>query len=90
MCHGVGAMYHNMSINDIAKSLGTDKCKTLSFFHALSGCDTLKSFHRKGKKYFLQTRTDHDELTPWFKGIVTAKDVVISDALFQQIKRAKY
>ena len=80
ICHGVGARYHILSINDIAKSLGTDKCKTLSFFHALTWCetrcDTVPSFHSKGKKSFSQARTDHDEMTSWLKGIVTTKDVI--------------
>ena len=57
ICHGVGDRYLILSINDIALSLGTDKCKALPFFLALTGCDTVPSFHSKRKKSFWQAWT---------------------------------
>ena len=37
------------SINDIAKSIGNEKCKALPFFHVFSGCDTVSDFSNHSK-----------------------------------------
>ena len=44
-----------LPIHDYAAKLGTSKSKSLLFFHALSGCDTVSAFRNKGKKSFFQT-----------------------------------
>ncbi len=50
---GVGDKYLILSIHDIAQSLGMDKCKGVTFFLDFTSCDTVLSFHGKGKKIIL-------------------------------------
>lgn len=47
---GVGKNVKYIAIHEIADSLGSVKCSGLLFFHAFSGCDTVSSFERHGKK----------------------------------------
>ena len=53
-------------IHDYATKLGTSKSKSLLFFHALSGCDTVSAFRNKGKKSFFQTWEVLPEITDTF------------------------
>ena len=39
-------------INQITAGFGNDVCKALPFFYAFTGCDTVSSFHGKGKCSF--------------------------------------
>lgn len=47
---GVGIKWRFIAVHDLANSLGTDHCRALPFFHALTGCDTTSSFFGHGKK----------------------------------------
>ena len=55
-----------LPIHDYAAKLGTSKSKSLLFFHALSGCDTVSAFRNKGKKSFYQTWEVMQEITNTF------------------------
>ncbi|KAK3729696.1 hypothetical protein QZH41_004576 [Actinostola sp. cb2023] len=48
--YGTGKNVHNIPAHTIATSLGPDKASTLPMFHALTGCDTVSFFARRGKK----------------------------------------
>ena len=41
-------MYFDIKV--ITDSLGWKVCHALPFFHAFTGCDTVSSFHGKGKR----------------------------------------
>ena len=47
---GVGDKLRYIAIHTIVTTLGIEKCKSLPFFHALTGCDTTSSFLGHGKK----------------------------------------
>ena len=47
---GVRKDFAVYSVNNICSTLGFDKSKIMSMFHAFSGCDTTSSFHGRGKK----------------------------------------
>ena len=53
-------------IHNLTKCLGTEKSKSLLFFHAFSGCDTVSGFRGKGKKSFLNTWNVFPEITETF------------------------
>lgn len=41
---GTGKSFHYIPANMIANTLGLSKCKSLPFFHAFTGCDTVFAF----------------------------------------------
>jgi hypothetical protein len=47
---GVGRHTRFIPNHDLVTALGPQKCQSLSFFHALTGCDTVSCFSGKGKK----------------------------------------
>ena len=47
---GVGKDFAVYSVNNACSTLGLDKSKIMSSFHAISGCDTTSSFHERRKK----------------------------------------
>ena len=47
---GVGRAYQLLNVTTIYENLGTDTCRALLFFHALTGCDSTSAFHGRGKK----------------------------------------
>ena len=56
--------YYN--INSISSSFGSEKCKGLPFFHAMTGCDSTSYFFNQGKCKFLDRWDEFslkDELT---------------------------
>ena len=52
--------------HDFAEWLGTSKSKSLLFFHALSGCDTVSAFRNKGKKSFFSNLGSHARNNKYF------------------------
>jgi len=41
---GAGKAFRYITIHEIAASLGQEKCKSLSLFHAFTGCDQTSAF----------------------------------------------
>ena len=64
--YGTGKNIRNIAAHEIAQVLGTEKCRALRFFHALSGCDTVSAFALKGKKSFWDTWSRCSEITECF------------------------
>ena len=63
---GVGKHVRFLEAHDIATALVLSKCRVLSFFHALSGCDMVYFFHGKGKKTAWATWKNLDAATVAF------------------------
>jgi hypothetical protein len=70
----------SISIHDIAKTLGP-RARTLPFFHAFSGCDTVSAFTGKGKKSCWQAWNVFPDETEVFSRLSTPIDNVGSDCL---------
>ena len=51
---GVGNHFRYLPIHNISTSLTQQQCEALSFFHAVTGCDTVRYFAGKGKKTAFQ------------------------------------
>lgn len=49
VCFGVGKRFRHIAAHTIANTLNV-KAPALLMFHALTGCDTVSSFHGRGKK----------------------------------------
>ena len=47
---GVGKSRRFIPVHRYAAMMGNNWCKSLTFWHALTGCDTVSSFNGKGKK----------------------------------------
>ena len=47
---GVGKHFRYIPVHEVATALGPQKSLALTFFHAVTGCDTVSAFTGKGKK----------------------------------------
>jgi len=50
LAFGTGQSFRYLAAHEIAAGLGRGKACALPMFHALTGCDTMSSFARRGKK----------------------------------------
>ena len=66
IAYGVGKHFRYLAAHEIATTLGPSKCRSLPFFHALSGCDLVSFFHGKGKKPAWATSKNLDAVTEAF------------------------
>ena len=62
---GRGKDHRWIPIHEIASDMGS-KASGLCFFHAFSGCDTVSSFHGKGKRSAWQTWNVFEKISPVF------------------------
>ena len=67
---GVGKDFAVYSVNNICSTLGLDKSKIMSIFHAFSGCDTTSSFHGRGKKSAWESLVSFPEVKVAFQYLV--------------------
>jgi len=67
---GTGSSFRHIAIHEIAQQLSPSICDTLTFFHALTGCDTVSSFAGRGKKTAWQTWQTFPEVTKAFKELM--------------------
>ena len=49
LIYGLAGKEKYLNAFEVCSQLGTDVCKGLPFFHALSGCDTASSFYNVGQ-----------------------------------------
>ena len=49
LAFGHGKDFRYISCHEIASTLGAERCSSLLFLHAFSGCDTVSSFNGIGK-----------------------------------------
>ena len=67
---GIGKDFAVYSVNNICSTLGPDKSKIMSIFHAFSGCDTISSFHGRGKKSAWESLVSFPEVKVAFQYMV--------------------
>jgi hypothetical protein len=67
--------------------LGTEKCRALRFFHALSGCDTVSAFALKGKKSFWDTWSRCSEITECFAILSSQPTINDVESLLKHVER---
>ena len=63
LAFGTGQSFRYLAAHKIAAGLGREKARALPMFHALTGCDTVSSFARHGKKTAWAVWTVLPELT---------------------------
>ena len=56
---GLNKKYYN--VNDICNELGESICKSLPFFNAFTGCDTVSSFFNHSKLQFWNVWMKYDD-----------------------------
>lgn len=64
---GTGDNRRALPAHSIAQALGPEKAKCLPVFHAFTGCDTVPSFHGKGKKSFWSAWESFEDITQSFQ-----------------------
>lgn len=78
---GTGKNVHNIPAHTIANSLGADKASALPMFHALTGCDTVSFFARRGKKTAWDAWKVFPELTPVLRVLIGAPNEVTEECM---------
>ena len=68
-----------ISVHDVISTLGLDKSKGLSFFHAFTGCDIVSAFRHKAKKTAFQTWNVFPEVSDVFAKLSKYPPVITSD-----------
>ena len=63
LAFGTGKSFRYLSAHEISATLGPEMARALPVFHALTGCDTVSSFARHGKKTAWAVWTVFPELT---------------------------
>ena len=81
---GRGKDHRWIPIHEIASAMGS-KSSGLLFFHAFSGCDTVSSFHGKGKRSAWQTWNVFDKISPVFTKL-GATPVAVTDEDMQVLE----
>ena len=66
MSFGISRNRHWLPIHDLGANLGPKESKSLLFFHAFSGCDTVSGSRGKGKKSLFNTWKILPEITDTF------------------------
>ena len=82
---GVGKNYCHIAAHAIANYLN-EKAKALIMFHALTGCDTVSSFHGRGKKSAWLAWMAYPEVTNAFISLLSQPAEICPDIL-KQIER---
>jgi len=73
---GAGKSFRYLSVHDIARKLGPDRCAALPMFHAFTGCDTVSCFGGRGKKTAWATWAAYDEVTPAFSALASKPESI--------------
>ena len=76
---GRGRHFRYIPAQEIATSLGPDKSRSLPIFHAHTGCDTVSSFGRKGKKSEWETWKVFEGATPTFLALYSGQAEITDD-----------
>ena len=85
---GVGRSHEYIPVHDLLHQLGHPVAKALPGFHAFTGCDTVSSFHGKGKKTCWDIFQLYPEFIPAFRVLYemspTKEDI---DAIFPLLNK---
>ena len=83
---GVSKHLRYLPIHKIARSLTTQQCEGLPFFHALTGCDMVSYFSGKGKKTAFQAWKCYPEATEVFRALLLPQ-TILSEQQFRVLER---
>ncbi|KAK6169757.1 hypothetical protein SNE40_020746 [Patella caerulea] len=83
---GTGKHFRYLAAHEMSSSLGPEKSRALPMFHALTGCDTVSSFARHGKKSAWTAWNLVPDLTGALLTLATAP-TCIPDKTFTTIER---
>ena len=83
---GIAKKRRWLPIHDLAASLGPKESKSLLYFHAFSGCDTVSGFRGKGKKSFFNTWKIFPEVTNTFCKLSQFPAIIEEDDI-QQLEK---
>ena len=72
---GVGKSFRYLSVHSISEALGMDKSRSLSMFHAFTGCDQTSFFSGRGKKTSWNAWQVFDEVTEAFKRLMNVPSI---------------
>ena len=82
---GTGANLRYIAAHKICSRLGPRVSKTLPFFHAFTGCDTVSYFSGKGKKTAFEAWKLYPEVTDAFL-LLTLEPQEVSESCMTNIK----
>lgn len=63
---GTGKKFRYIPIHEIVNTLGLTKARSIAFFHAFTGCDTVSSFGGRGKKMAFEVWNAYPAVTETF------------------------
>ena len=72
---GVGKSFKYLSVHSISEALGMDKSRSLSMFHAFTGCDQTSFSSGRGKKTSWNAWQVFDEVTEAFKRLMNVPSI---------------
>ena len=81
LAFGTDRSFRYLAAHEIAAGLGREKARALPMFHALTGCDTVSSFARHGKKTARAVWTVLPELTEALLLLSSAPRDIPNDAM---------
>ncbi|KAL8576333.1 hypothetical protein ACOMHN_006256 [Nucella lapillus] len=81
LAFGTGQSLRYLAAHEIAAGLGPEKARAVPMFHALTGCDTVSSFARRGKKTAWAVWTVLPELTEALLLLSSAPRDIPDDAM---------
>ncbi|KAL8561151.1 hypothetical protein ACOMHN_054522 [Nucella lapillus] len=81
LAFGTGQSFRYLAAHEIAAGLGREKARALPIFHALTGCDTVSSFAKRGKKTAWAVWTVLPELTEALLLLFSAPRDIPDDAM---------
>ena len=84
---GTGKNFRYLSIHEMARALGPEKCIALPVFHAFTGCDTVSSFAGRGKKTAWDTWKAYEDVTEAFCALAACPNPEAIELWLQPLER---
>ena len=84
---GTGKNFRYLSIHEMARALGPQKCIALPVFYAFTGCDTVSSFAGRGKKTAWDTWKAYEDVTEAFCALAACPSGVTIELWLQPLER---
>ena len=84
---GTGKNFRYLSIHEMARALGPEKCIALPVFHAFAGCDTVSSFAGRGNKTAWDTWKAYEDVTEAFCALAACPNPEAIELWLQPLER---
>jgi hypothetical protein len=78
---GTGKNVHHIQIHEIVAALGPSKSRAIGMLHAFTGCDSVSSFSRRGKRRAWETWTSFPEVTGAFLYLTDCPTQISNESL---------